>query len=67
MLDQIQHEIRDQTSAQPQQEAKQKLTWRAFQEAEHGLHQAAVVKRQREAMLEDLRAVFTALIGFVLL
>ena len=52
MLDQIQHEIRDQTSAQPQQEAKQKLTWRAFQEAEHGLHQAAVVKRQQEAMLD---------------
>ena len=67
MLDQIQHEIRDQTSAQPQQEAKQKLTWRAFQEAEHGLHQAAVFKRQQEAMLEDLRAVFTALMGFVLL
>ena len=45
MLDQIQHEIRDQTSAQAQQEAKQKLTWRAFQEAE-----------QEAAMLEDLHA-----------
>ena len=56
MLDQIQHEIRDQTSAQAHQEAKQKLTWRAFQEAE-----------QEAAMLEDLRAVFTTLIGFVLL
>ena len=45
MLEQIQHEIRDQTSAQAQQEAKQKLTWRAFQEAE-----------QEAAMLEDLHA-----------
>ena len=42
MLDQIQHEIRDQTSAQAQQEAKQKLTWRAFQEAEQ---EAALLPR----------------------
>ena len=58
MLDQIQHEIRDQTSAlTPLEDIDM-----AIDVLRDGITHLQVFKH-----LQDLRAVFTALIGFVLL
>ena len=58
MLDQIQHEIRDQTSAlTPLEDIDM-----AIDMLMEGIKHLQVFKH-----LQDLRAVFTALIGFVLL
>ena len=58
MLDQIQHEIRDQTSAlTPLEDIDM-----AINMLKEGIKHLQLFKH-----LQDLRAVFTALIGFVLL